>query len=154
MFGIGMGEIIVLLIVALLVFGPDRLPEMTKQAASFLRDLRRMVANARRDIQVSARDLGINEEDLDTLRQLRNPKAFVRDNVLDGIDVDELTDLGLDGDDAGGRNGGARNRPSGSRPTGQAATSGRSGSTSQSGAGGGSGSQPAAADPPYDPDAT
>src|SRR5690606_24875325 len=94
-FGIGFAEILVILVVALLVFGPDRLPEMTRQAASFVRDLRTMVANARRDIAVSAQDLGIDEEDLRTLRALRNPKAFVRDKVLDGID---LEDLALDDD--------------------------------------------------------
>lgn len=132
MFGIGFAEILVILIVALLVFGPDRLPEMTRQAASFVRDLRKMVANARRDIAVSAQDLGIDEDDLRTLRELRNPKAFVRDKVLDGL---ELEDLGLDDDTPADRNGGSRRR-----------------TTSQPG--------PAAAkadttsDLPYDPDAT
>lgn len=90
MFGLGLGEIAIIMVVALVVFGPDRLPEMAKQAASFVRDIRKMVANARRDIGVSIQDLGIDEEDLRTLRQLRNPKAFVRDKVLDGIDLDEL----------------------------------------------------------------
>lgn len=105
MFGIGFAEILVILIVALLVFGPDRLPEMTRQAASFIRDLRKMVANARRDISVSAQDLGIDEDDLRTLRQLRNPKAFVRDQVLDGLDLD---DLGLDDTPAAPRSNGRR----------------------------------------------
>lgn len=90
MFGLGLGEIAIIMVVALVVFGPDRLPEMAKQAASFVRDMRKMVANARRDIGVSIQDLGINEEDLRTLKQLRNPKAFVRDKVLDGVDLDEL----------------------------------------------------------------
>jgi Tat protein translocase TatB subunit len=89
-FGLGLGEIAIIMVVALVVFGPDRLPEMAKQAASFVRDMRKMVANARRDIGVSIQDFGIDEEDLRTLRQLRNPKAFVRDKVLDGIDLDEL----------------------------------------------------------------
>ena len=90
MFGLGLGEIAIIMVVALVVFGPDRLPEMAKQAASFVRDMRKMVANARRDMGVSIQDLGIDEEDLRTLKQLRNPKAFVRDKVLDGIDLDEL----------------------------------------------------------------
>ncbi|HEX5994963.1 MAG TPA: twin-arginine translocase TatA/TatE family subunit [Jiangellales bacterium] len=90
MFGLGLGEIAIIMVVALVVFGPDRLPEMAKQAAAFVRDMRKMVANARRDIGVSIQDLGIDEEDLRTLRQLRNPKAFVRDKVLDGVDLDEL----------------------------------------------------------------
>ncbi|HEY9408752.1 MAG TPA: Sec-independent protein translocase protein TatB [Jiangellaceae bacterium] len=93
MFDIGMGEILVLLIVALLVFGPDRLPTMAKQTASFIRDLRAMVANARRDLSDSVGDLGIDKDDLATLSDLRNPKSFVRQKVLDGVDlgVDDLS---------------------------------------------------------------
>ncbi|HSI92456.1 MAG TPA: Sec-independent protein translocase protein TatB [Jiangellaceae bacterium] len=116
MFGIGFAEILVIMIVALLVFGPDRLPEMTKQAASFVRDLRKMVSNARRDISLSAQDLGIDEEDLRTLRQLRNPKAFVRDKVLDGID---LEDLGIEEPETSAKgNGGSKKPDPAGRPRG------------------------------------
>jgi Tat protein translocase TatB subunit len=131
-FGIGFAEILVILTVALLVFGPDRLPEMTRQAASFVRDLRKMVANARRDIAVSAQDLGIDEEDLRILRELRNPKAFVRDKVLDGL---ELGDLGLDDDAPADNNGGSRPRATTAQPDTAAKTE-------------------SASDLPYDPDAT
>lgn len=116
MFGIGFAEILVIMVVALLVFGPDRLPEMTKQAASFVRDLRKMVSNARRDISLGAQDLGIDEEDLQTLRQLRNPKAFVRDKVLDGID---LEDLGIDEPAATAKGNGGAKRESPVRPHGK-----------------------------------
>lgn len=179
MFGIGFAEIVVILIVALLVFGPDRLPEMTKQAASFVRDLRKMVANARRDIAVTAQDLGIDEEDLRTLRELRNPKAFVRDKVLDGIDLEDLgLDDGLDdGPNApADRNGGSRphrtSTPEQTSASGATSPSGgRSGSGSASASGGtpppgaasvSGGTPPPGApvqadggsDVPYDPDAT
>ncbi|HJU98899.1 MAG TPA: sec-independent translocase [Jiangellaceae bacterium] len=94
MFDIGAPEVLVVLIVALLVFGPDRLPEMARQAGSWMRDLRRMVANARRDL---SDELGVDAADLSKLRNL-DPKSYVRRNVLDGVDLD----LGLD-DDGGGR---------------------------------------------------
>lgn len=116
MFGLGLGEILVILVIVLLVFGPDRLPEMTKQLASWVRDLRRLVANARRDLQVSASDLGLDEEDIRTLRELRNPKAFVRDKVLDGVDFEELDLEKLAAEDDGpsrraNTNGGQSGRP-------------------------------------------
>lgn len=92
MFDIGLGEISIILVIALLVFGPDRLPAMAKQAASFIRDLRAMVAKARQDLSDSVDDLGIDTKDLKELANLRNPKSFVRSKLLDG----EFDDLGLD----------------------------------------------------------
>ncbi|WP_166348805.1 Sec-independent protein translocase protein TatB [Phytoactinopolyspora limicola] len=90
---IGIGEIAVILVVALLVFGPDKLPTMIKQAASFVSDLRKMVTSARRDLTESVGDLGIDEQDLKMLTDLRNPKSYLRQKVLDGVDP---KDLGLD----------------------------------------------------------
>lgn len=123
MFGLQLGEILVILVVVLLVFGPDRLPEMTKQLASWVRDLRQLVANARRDLQVSASDLGLDEQDIRTLRELRNPKAFVREKVLDGSDLQELDLEKLAADDRGpsrrpeanGRSAGAATRETGAQ---------------------------------------
>jgi Tat protein translocase TatB subunit len=41
MFGMGMGELIVILIVALLVMGPDKLPDAAKAIGKGLRELRK-----------------------------------------------------------------------------------------------------------------
>lgn len=97
MFGIEFGELLIILVVALLVFGPDRLPVMAKQAASFIRDLRTMVAKARTDLSDSVGDLGIDQEDLRTFTDLRNPKSYVRSKVLDGVDLG-IDDLELEKD--------------------------------------------------------
>jgi len=69
----GFGEMIVVAVVGLLVFGPDRLPEMAKQASGWLRDLRRMVAAARRDMSGS---LGVDE------RYLNDPKGSLKRDLL------------------------------------------------------------------------
>lgn len=137
MFDIGPPEILVLLIVGLLVFGPERLPEMARQAGSWIRDLRRMVANARRDLSDG---LGVDEADLRKLKDL-NPKSYVRRNVLDGVGLDDLglDDLGPDDDQQRRRNGGTVAEP--------ATEPGKAGKA------GGHTAGPAAA-PPYDPDAT
>ncbi|PSL01872.1 Tat protein translocase TatB subunit [Haloactinopolyspora alba] len=141
MFDIGIGEVFVILVVALLVFGPDRLPAMAKQAASFVRDLRTMVANARRDLSGSVSDLGIDEDDLRTLSDLRNPQSFVRKKVLDGVDLG-LDDLGIEDEPKNGHatNGKSRDgsRSDGSvertsRKTGTATGSDASGDSTGSG---------------------
>ena len=88
MFGIEAPELLVLLVVGLLVFGPDRLPGMARQAGAWVRDLRRMVANARREL---SEGIGVDEADLRKLQHL-NPKSYVRRNVLDGLDLDPGSD--------------------------------------------------------------
>ncbi len=84
-FDIGALEFLVLALAALFIFGPDRLPDIARQAARGLRQVRNMAANARREL---SRELGPEFEDLD-IRDL-NPRNFVRKHVLDGIDEDDL----------------------------------------------------------------
>jgi sec-independent protein translocase protein TatB len=84
MFGIGFPEMMVLGIVAILVFGPDRLPEFARTAGRFLRSMRQMVSNAQNDLR---NELGPEFSDLD-VRDL-NPRSFVRKHLLEGIDGDD-----------------------------------------------------------------
>ncbi len=68
---IGLGEIIVIVVVALLVFGPDRLPKVAADAARMLRQVRLMAASARKDL-VDAAGLEDDGEMSQTLRDLRD----------------------------------------------------------------------------------
>ena len=83
MFDIGIGEMIGLAIVALLVFGPERLPKVAADAGRMLRQLRTMISGARNDLQES---LGPEFKDLE-LSDL-NPRSFVRKHLLDPIEDD------------------------------------------------------------------
>lgn len=49
-------EIAVVLLVALLVFGPNRLPELARQVGGALRELRRIQQNIRQDLDEVMRD--------------------------------------------------------------------------------------------------
>ena len=51
MFEIGIPELLVIGLVAVLVFGPDRLPEFARTAARLLSQVRCMVGNAQRDLR-------------------------------------------------------------------------------------------------------
>ena len=63
MFDIGMGEFLVIALVAVLILGPERLPKAVAEGAKWLRVLRDQAANARREITAAADlDPGITEE--------------------------------------------------------------------------------------------
>lgn len=85
MFGIGGGEFVIIALVALFIFGPDRLPGAVKSAAKMLHDVRRWTTKARADLTDT---LGPEFENFD-LADL-NPKRFVQKHLLEGLDdVDE-----------------------------------------------------------------
>lgn len=54
MFDIGIGEIIVLAVIGLLIFGPERLPKAAADAARMLKQVRSMAAGARKELSDSA----------------------------------------------------------------------------------------------------
>jgi len=78
-------KLLVLGVVALLVFGPDRLPAIAAQAGRALRELRRMAEGAKSELQ---ENLGPEFSNFD-INDL-NPKHFVRKHL-----VDELTGDGV-----------------------------------------------------------
>ncbi|MGZ4437860.1 MAG: sec-independent translocase [Nocardioides sp.] len=51
MFGIGLPELMVIMLVAVVVFGPDRLPDFARQAGRMVRQLRKLADSARDDIR-------------------------------------------------------------------------------------------------------
>lgn len=78
MFGMGWAEILVIGVVGMLVFGPDKLPGMARQAGQFVRTVKQMADNAKNDL---GREMGQDFSDVD-LRSL-DPREIVRRNLLD-----------------------------------------------------------------------
>ena len=84
MFGIGLPEMAVIALVAVLVFGPDRLPDLARQAGRFLRQMRNLANAARDDLRA---ELGPEFSDLE-LRDL-DPRAIVRKHIMEAMEDDD-----------------------------------------------------------------
>ena len=74
---------LVIFVVAILVFGPDRLPEFARQAGRLVRQVRQFTQAARDDLRS---ELGPEFADLE-LSDL-DPRQIVRKHILEAMDDD------------------------------------------------------------------
>lgn len=81
MFDVGLGEAAFLVLLALIIFGPDQLPKVASQAGRALRQLRTMANSAKQDLQDG---LGPEFADFDVADL--SPRRFVRKHLLDDLD--------------------------------------------------------------------
>lgn len=88
MFDIGLGEILIIAVIGLLVFGPERLPKAAADGARWLRQIRGMASGARQDLADSA---GVDLSDaVDTVKELRDlhPKRLAASLFEDSDDAE------------------------------------------------------------------
>ena len=84
MFGVGLPELAVIAFVAVLVFGPDKLPEFARQAGRMARQLKNFANTARDELRD---ELGPEYADLD-LRDL-DPRAIVKKHIMEAMNEAE-----------------------------------------------------------------
>ena len=77
---IGWGEIVVLALAALFIFGPERLPTLAKDAAQGLKKVREAITGIREQVSDSMGDDFAELRDLD-LRKY-HPKTLLREQLL------------------------------------------------------------------------
>ena len=147
MFDLNFTKLLVLGVIALVVFGPDRLPGIAEQAGRALRELRRLADGAKAELQ---ENLGpeLSQFDLADL----NPRRFVRKHLADeltgdGVLLNAFSDV--------------RTAVTGGAATGGAATGGAATGGAANGGGTAAASWPAPVvaqapgeSPPYDAEAT
>ena len=86
-FDIGIGEIMILAVLGLLVFGPERLPKAAADAVRMLKQVRGMAANARQDLADSAGlDMGDAVEAVRSLGDL-HPRKLAAGLLSDDTDA-------------------------------------------------------------------
>jgi sec-independent protein translocase protein TatB len=94
MFGVGLTELIIILIIALIVFGPERLPELARQAGTAVRDLRRMYANLRAELGPEFDEFERGIRDLRELNPRTQVEHYGRTLISDlSADVPEVKQL-------------------------------------------------------------
>jgi Tat protein translocase TatB subunit len=73
MFNIGGAEFVVILLVALIVLGPNRLPEAARQAGKVMGEFRRMAAGFKTELKGALNESGVNPSELRATLEGRIP---------------------------------------------------------------------------------
>jgi sec-independent protein translocase protein TatB len=83
-FDLNLTKLLVLGVIALVVFGPDRLPAIAAQAGRALRELRKMAEGARSELQ---ENLGPEFSEFSSQFDIAdlNPKHFIRKHLMDEL---------------------------------------------------------------------
>lgn len=85
MFGLGFNEVLVVLIIALLVFGPEKLPEVARTVGKTLAQLRNAMDDLKRDISISSHDFNgpLLEDSSAVGEPAKQNEAAVQDSPAD-----------------------------------------------------------------------
>ncbi|GAA4695947.1 sec-independent translocase [Nocardioides conyzicola] len=84
MFGVGLPEFAVIAVIAIFVFGPDKLPDLARQAGRMAKQVKQLANNARDELR---EELGPEFADLE-LRDL-DPREIVRRHISEAMDADD-----------------------------------------------------------------
>jgi sec-independent protein translocase protein TatA len=88
LFGIGFGELALILVIALIVFGPGRLPEIARTIGRFSRNLKRMSSDF---TSAMTKELDIEEEH----KNLKKMSADLKTDMKTGMSLGDETRIHL-----------------------------------------------------------
>ena len=76
MFGIGGGELLLILVVILMLFGSDKIPEIARTLGKGMAQLKHATNEIKHEIQKGAEENGL---DLKTMTELQNPVTEIKE---------------------------------------------------------------------------
>jgi sec-independent protein translocase protein TatB len=79
-FDLNISKLLILAVLALIIFGPNELPKIARQAGQALRDLRKIAEGAKNDLRE-----GLGPEFADFEIEDLNPKRFVAKHLFDDM---------------------------------------------------------------------
>ncbi|WP_282694177.1 sec-independent translocase [Streptomyces sp. CC208A] len=85
---IGALELVTLIVLAVLIFGPDKLPKVVQDVSGFIRKIREFSDSAKQDIRS---ELGPEFKDFEF--EDLNPKTFIRKQLDNNEDLSDLKEL-------------------------------------------------------------
>lgn len=89
LFGIGFGELVLILVIALMVFGPGKLPEIARTIGRFSRNLKRMSSDF---TSAMTKELDIEEEQ----KSLKKMSADLKTDMKRGLSLGDEPRIHLD----------------------------------------------------------
>jgi len=82
-FNVGGGEVLVILLVALIVLGPDKLPETARKIGNVMAEVRRMSAGFQDEMRAAIEDAGRSEPAKPTLEPVADEPKQAPDSRVD-----------------------------------------------------------------------
>lgn len=87
MFGISLGEFLLILAIAVLVIGPKDLPEVARYIIKAIAKIKNLISKAKFELSALGKEIGVDEIKNEIAIELANEKSKIEEEVTTIIDI-------------------------------------------------------------------